>query len=75
MAHAPRFRAARRHAGLGLWLALACLLPGCAVIAVTGAVVGAAVTVVGTTVELTGKALGAAIDLAVPDSAASEPKP
>ena len=60
--------------------ALAIAMPGCAVVTVAGATVGAAVSitgaVVGTGVKLTGKAIGKTFDVLTPDAApGSTPAP
>lgn len=59
-------------------LVVASLLGGCAVVAVTTTVAGAAVsvasTVVVTGVKVTGKAIGAAVDAVTPDDTASAAK-
>lgn len=43
------------------------LLPGCAAVAVGGAIVGTTASVVGTTVSTSTKVVGGTISLAVPD--------
>ncbi|MBO0346383.1 hypothetical protein [Roseibium limicola] len=50
-----------------LLLILAFSLPGCAVVAVTGAVVGTTASVVGTTVSTSTKVVGGAVSMAIPD--------
>ncbi len=72
MASTPRSRRHERAAlGAGL-LGAALALPGCAVVTVAGAAVGAALSVggavVGTTVKVAGKVVEKTIDLAVPGS-------
>lgn len=61
---------------LAAFVVLLAALPGCTVITVAGAAVGVATTAAGVTVDaavgavkLTGKAVGAAADLVIPDSA------
>jgi hypothetical protein len=68
----PQAPSPARRAASALWVALCALaLPGCAVITLGGAAIGAAGIVVDTAVgaaKLTGKAVGAAADLVIPDS-------
>jgi hypothetical protein len=68
----PHLALPARGAASALLLALCCLaLPGCAVITLGGAAIGAAGIAVDATIgaaKLTGKAVGAAADLVIPDS-------
>lgn len=67
----PKLELPTRGSASALLLALCFLaLPGCAVITLGGAAIGAAGIVVDTAVgaaKLTGKAVGAAADLVIPD--------
>lgn len=65
-------RLSNKHAAVRIGSAalLACLLGGCAVVAVGDAVIGvgaAAVSVAATTVKVGAKAIGAVVDAALPD--------